>query len=63
MRKWLVNLEWICDYYLVYFLYHPRKIEQYHQYMNDKWIIEVIVSDFSANSNQEELELEEMSVI
>ena len=38
MKKLIEKLEWICDYYLVYFLYNSHKIERYNQYMKGKWI-------------------------
>ena len=37
MKKILTELEWIWDYYFVYFLYNPHKIHYYHFYMRDKW--------------------------
>jgi hypothetical protein len=37
MRKFLKELEWKIDYYLVIFLYNPNKTYRYHKYMTDKW--------------------------
>ena len=37
MKNWIEKLEWLSDYYLVYFLYNPNKIDRYNQYMKDKW--------------------------
>ena len=37
MKNLTEKLEWIFDYYVVYFLYNPHKIERYYRYMNEKW--------------------------
>ena len=37
MKKFLFNLGWIIDYYLIYFLYNTRKIQRYHNYMTLKY--------------------------
>ena len=37
MEKIRTKLEWILDYYLVYFLYNPNKIERYNSYLRNKW--------------------------
>ena len=37
MKRVMEKLEWVTDYYFVYFLYNPNKMERYHQYMEDKW--------------------------
>ena len=39
MKKLIEKLEWFSDYYLIYFLYNPNKIDRYNQYMKDRWII------------------------
>jgi len=31
------KLEWIFDYYIAYFLYNPNKIDQYNQFLIEKW--------------------------
>ena len=33
MKKFLFNLRWLFDYYLIYFTYNPKKIQRYHKYM------------------------------
>ena len=33
MKKFLNNLMWVFDYYIGYFMYNPRKIHRYHDYM------------------------------
>ena len=40
LKNILTSLEWNLDYYLIYFLYNPNKIHNYHTYLNDKWHIE-----------------------
>ncbi len=35
------RLDWIHDYYFVYFLYKPEKIQKYYDYMNSKWGLNV----------------------
>ena len=37
MKTLIKKLEWISDYYLVYFLYNPNKTGRYHEHMNHKW--------------------------
>ena len=37
IKKELRRLDWIHDYYFVYFLYKTEKINQYYEYMNNKW--------------------------
>jgi len=37
MKRLIHKLEWIIDYYFVYFLYNPQKIDRYYNYLNDKW--------------------------
>lgn len=37
MKRLINKLEWIIDYYFVYFLYNPQKIDRYYNYLNDKW--------------------------
>ncbi len=37
MKKITAKLEWILDYYLVYFLYNTNKIEKYNNYLRNKW--------------------------
>jgi hypothetical protein len=36
-KKLIERLRWICDYYLVYFLYSTNKVERYHKWMKKKW--------------------------
>lgn len=31
------KLDWIWDYYFVYFLYNANKLDRYYEYMNKKW--------------------------
>ena len=31
------KLDWIWDYYFVYFLYNGNKMDRYYEYMNKKW--------------------------
>ena len=38
MKKFLKKLDWIWDYYFVYFLYNGNKLDKYFQYMERKWI-------------------------
>jgi hypothetical protein len=40
MTNIIERLEWIIDFYFVYFLYNPNKIDRYVQYMTEKWDIE-----------------------
>ena len=37
MKKILNKIDWIWDYYFVYFLYNANKIKRYHNYMAGKW--------------------------
>jgi hypothetical protein len=37
MKKYIKELEYKIDYYLVIFLYNPNKVDRYHQYMTKKW--------------------------
>ena len=37
MKKFLKKLDWIWDYYFVYFLYNGNKGHKYKQYMLQKW--------------------------
>ncbi len=37
MKKLIEKLEWFNDYYLVYFLYNPNKMDRYYKYMEDRW--------------------------
>jgi hypothetical protein len=37
MKKIFEELEWIWDYYFVYFLYSDRKRNRYDAYMSIKW--------------------------
>lgn len=37
MKQFISRVEWISDYYVLYFLYNPNKIERYYQYMVNKW--------------------------
>ena len=46
MRKIINRLDWICDYYIVFLLYNPYKIDRYHKYLSDKW-------DFGTNKESE----------
>lgn len=36
-NKILKKLDWIWDYYFVYFLYDGNKIHRYYEYINKKW--------------------------
>ncbi len=40
MKNLIEKLEWWFDYYLVFFLYNPNKIDRYHQYMEEKWEVQ-----------------------
>lgn len=33
MKKFLFNLSWLFDYFVIYFTYNPNKIQRYHRYM------------------------------
>jgi len=37
MKKLLRKLDWIWDYYFVYFLYNGNRTEDYIDYMEKKW--------------------------
>ena len=37
MKKFLKKLDWIIDYYFVYFLYNGNKQDRYFDYMKKKW--------------------------
>jgi hypothetical protein len=37
MKKFLFNLRWLFDFYVIYFTYNPSKIKRYHQYMTKKY--------------------------
>jgi len=37
MQKIIKKLDWIWDYYFVYFLYNAKKLDRYYEYMNKKW--------------------------
>ena len=37
MKKFWKKIEYWFDYHLVYFLYNPRKINRYYEFMNKKW--------------------------
>jgi len=37
MKKFFKELDWIWDYYFVYFLYNSNKVHRYHWYMKKKW--------------------------
>lgn len=37
IKKIAKKLEWIFDYYIAYFLYNPRKVDLYHNYLREKW--------------------------
>ena len=37
MKKLLRKLDWIWDYYFVYFLYNGNKTHRYIEYMEKKW--------------------------
>ena len=37
MKKLLKKLDWIWDYYFVYFLYNGNKTQDYIDYMEKKW--------------------------
>ena len=36
-HRFLKKLEWMIDYYLVYFLYNEKKRNRYHKYMKSKY--------------------------
>lgn len=37
MKNFLIKLEWIYEYYFVYFMFSPHKLQRYHTYMRKKW--------------------------
>ena len=37
MKKFLFNLGWLFDYYVIYFTYNSFKIKRYHEYMSKKY--------------------------
>ena len=37
MKKFLFNLRWFFDFYVIYFTYNPGKIKRYHEYMTNKY--------------------------
>jgi hypothetical protein len=37
MKKLLLKIDWIIDYYFVYFLYNTNKLDRYDTYMKEKW--------------------------
>ena len=37
MKKFLFNLHWLFDFYVIYFTYNPRKIQRYHEYMTKRY--------------------------
>ena len=37
LNKIIRKLDWIWDYYFVYFLYNGNKIDRYYEYMKNKW--------------------------
>jgi hypothetical protein len=37
MKKFLFNLRWFFDFYVIYFTYNPSKIKRYHEYMTKKY--------------------------
>ena len=37
VSKILKKLDWIWDYYFVYFMYNGTKINKYNDYMKNKW--------------------------
>lgn len=37
VKKILNKLDWIWDYYFVYFLYSDSKKNRYYDYMKNKW--------------------------
>ncbi len=34
--RFLKKLNWMCDYYFVYFIYNEKKRNRYHKYMKNK---------------------------
>jgi hypothetical protein len=37
MKKFLVKIEWLFDYYITYMLYNGNKRHRYIEYMQKKW--------------------------
>ena len=37
VSKILKKLDWIWDYYFVYFMYNGNKLNKYNDYMKNKW--------------------------
>ena len=37
LNRIIKKLDWIWDYYFVYFLYNENKLDRYYEYMNKKW--------------------------
>ncbi len=37
MIRLLKEIEWIFDYYFLYFLYNDRKRYRYYEWMENKW--------------------------
>jgi len=37
MKKILKKLDWIYDYYILYFMYNEKKLDRYFEYMKKKW--------------------------
>jgi len=37
MKKLLKKLDWIFDYYVGFFMTNGNKVEQYHEFMKNKW--------------------------
>ena len=37
LNRIIKKLDWIWDYYFVYFLYNANKLDRYYEYMNKKW--------------------------
>ncbi len=37
ISKILKKIDWIWDYYFVYFMYNANKLSRYNRYMKNKW--------------------------
>jgi hypothetical protein len=37
MKTFLKKFEWLYEYYIVYYLFSPNKLQRYHTYMRRKW--------------------------
>lgn len=37
MKNFIINLNWVWDYYILYNMYNSKKIDRYHNYMSKKW--------------------------